>query len=239
MVDMVDLIILGVFFISILIGWFRGAIKEIFSITSWVGSGYLAYKLFPVGLDITRSFITQPLLANLVTGGALFIIFLIILSLLTYSFSSIVRESIFNTADKFCGALFGVVRGIFILAITDFCTTYYIFKEQPEALKKSQLAPYVKNVSQMLFLLLPDSMKTELVNHLGNEKQKELISAFGGKINNSIFANNIQSNKPVEKPSDNNSAKEIAQLGVKKSEPNQNLNKSVRSDLDKFIDQYT
>lgn len=235
---MIDAIILGILFISILIGWFRGSIKEIFSIVSWVGSGYLAYKLFPIGLDITQNFIKQPLLANLVTGGVLFIVFLIILSLLTYSFSSIVRESIFNVADKFCGALFGVVRGILILAVADFCTTYYVFKEQPEVYKTSKLIPYVKNVSQMLFLLLPDNLKSELVNHLGSEKQKELITDFGGKVDNSIFADSIQKSKSVEISLDNNSAEEIAKLGVKRSEPNQTFNKSVRSDLDKFIDQY-
>ena len=252
---MIDAIILGVLFISLLVGWFRGAVKEICSIISWGLSGYLAWALFPLGLDVVREYISQPLLANIITGFSLFIIFMIVLSLLTYLFSTLIRNSVFSVADKFGGALYGVVRGVLIISIAEFGSTYYIFKEPPAMFKQSQLLPYVKNVSQMLFLLLPDKLQQELTGYLSKDKQRELITAFGGKLKNSIFAkknSDQQANSANSSIDDQNSdlpnnfnssensrASELAHLGVKKAEPNPNLNKTTRSDLDKLIDQYT
>lgn len=250
---MIDAIILGVLFISILIGWFRGAVKEICSVISWVLSGYLAWKLFPIGLELVREHISQPLLAKLVTGFSLFVVFMLVLSLLTYLFSALVRNSVFSIADKFCGSLYGIVRGILVIAIVEFGLTYYVFNEPPAAFQQSKLLPYVKNISQMLFLMLPDNIQKELTGYLSKNKQRELIVAFGGKMKDSLFAqknsslastphNSDVDNQPsdtLKEDSQNNRASELAHLGVKKVEPNPNLNKSVRSDLDKLIDQYT
>ncbi len=286
---MIDTIIVCVLLISVLIGWFRGAVKEFCSVISWIGSGFLAYKLFPVGLDIVREFIDQPILANIITGVSLFVIFLIVLSLLTYIFSKIVNESVFSTVDKFCGSLFGLVRGLLVLSIAEFGSTYYIFKEPPEIIKQSNLLPYIKNTAQMMFLLLPEKTQRDLMNYSSKDKQQELIRALGGKLKETIIASQDKNNseistgnqlpsplsgksvnrnsesfvpnvgsssttsssatsttasnsaRPLKKEGADNSesktAKELARLGIKKSEANPNLSKSVRSDLDKFIDQ--
>lgn len=307
---MIDIIITGILLISVLIGWFRGAVKEVCSVISWFGSGYLAYKLFPVGLEIVQEFIEQPILANIITGVLLFVIFLIILSLLTYIFSKIVNESIFSTVDKLCGSLFGLVRGILILSVAEFGATYYIFKETPEVIKQSTLFPYIKNVAQMMFLLLPEKTQRNLMSYSSKDKQQELIRALGGKLKDTIIAsqdstNSINTNtqSPAQMHSTNNArnsessqhgispsqnngttssrdttsssgttssmtpalntetgsndklkatneltasmtnnteskiAKELARLGIRKPEVNPNISKSVRSDLDRFIDQ--
>ena len=287
---MIDTIIVCVLLISVLIGWFRGAVKEVCSVISWVGSGLLAYKLFPAGLDIVREFIDQPILANIITGTSLFVIFLIVLSLLTYIFSKIVNESVFSTVDKFCGSLFGLVRAILVLSIAEFCATYYIFKEPPEIIKQSSLLPYIKNIAQMMFLLLPEKTQRDLMSYSSKDKQQELIQALGGKLKETIIAsqdkNNLEISTGNQLPSlpsgqntthngresfvpnvgssattsssatsttatnsartlkkegvdnsESKTAKDLARLGIKKSEANPNLSKSVRSDLDKFIDQ--
>lgn len=266
---MIDIVIVGTLLISVLIGWVRGAVKEVCSVISWFGSGYLAYRLFPTGLEIVRDFVEQPILANIITGVSLFVIFLIVLSLLTYIFSKIVNESIFSRVDKICGVLFGLVRGILILSVAEFGSTYYIFKEPPEFVTQSTLLPYIKNTAQMMFLLLPEKIQRELMNYSSPEKQQELVKALGGKLketviaikkdDNSVLNNNSNNsnsqNQNANKSQDNTgnsqsdndatenhesqSAKELAHLGVKKTALNPNLSKSVRSDLDKFIEQNT
>ena len=111
----IDILIASILAISILVGFFRGAIKEILTVVSWIGAIFLTILLFPLGKSIISSFIQQPLLVDLITYVVVFVVFLIVLSAFTCVLSSVVKSSVLTMPNRLAGALFGILRGILIL----------------------------------------------------------------------------------------------------------------------------
>ena len=174
----VDIIIGSILAISVLVGFCRGAIKEILTVVSWIGSIVLTILLFPLGKSIISTFIQQPLLVDLVTYIVVFVVFLVILSSFTYLFSSIVKNSALAVPNRLCGGLFGILRGILLLAVLDFGISQFILQDYTEYVKNSQLRPYVKETSKMIFIMLPENLRQSLLKHLSLEQQKALLDNF-------------------------------------------------------------
>ena len=248
----IDILIASILAISVLIGFFRGAIKEILTVASWIGAIFLTILLFPLGKSIISNFVQQPLLVDLITYVVVFVVFLIILSAFTYVFSSIAKSSVLAVPNRICGALFGVLRGILILAVLDFGISQYILHDYEEYVKQSKLRPYVNDTSKMIFIILPDGVRQSILKHLSLEQQKELLNKFNinnNESNTQTIAkqdNNISSsNKNNESISDNNdklstgqTAQELSELKVKQSDSS-NFFKDTKKDLDKLLDTYT
>jgi len=107
-----DFAILGVFFVSTLIGAMRGFTKEILSLFSWGGAISLSYIFLPVGRSLVQPYIGNPMMAD---GAALFctfIISLILLSIIANIIASYIHESSFRGVDHSLGFGFGMLRGV-------------------------------------------------------------------------------------------------------------------------------
>ena len=170
-----DIFIVFVTLTSLFIGWARGGTKEILSVISWVGGGYLTWSLFPYAKDITRSYISHGLIADFVTGCVLFILFLTILSVFNYFCSSFVKQSVLNKADKALGGAFGILRGLVILAIMDLIASQCMFSETPKWLENSKLRPTINTVSNFIILVLPDSVQDSILSYLPQIKKQSLF----------------------------------------------------------------
>ncbi|MBR1944633.1 MAG: CvpA family protein [Alphaproteobacteria bacterium] len=174
----IDISIILVIFISTLIGFCRGAIRELLTIVSWTGAILLTIFFFPFGKSIISNFIQQPLLVDLITYVVVFIVFLVVLSAFTYLFSNIVKNSALAIPNRLCGGIFGILRGVIILALLDFGISQYVLQEYEEYVQTSKLRPYVKETSKMMFIMLPESTRQSLLKHLSLEQQKALLDNF-------------------------------------------------------------
>ena len=249
-----DTVIITLLLISVLIGWVRGAIKEVFTIISWGGSVFFTIRLFPIGHKIVRNFIQQSLFADLITYIFTFITFIFILSALSYFLTKLIRESVFNIPNKILGGIFGIIRGILVIVCINFGLTHYMFSSTsiPLFLQQSQLYPHIQNASQMIFLVLPNNVQHFLLRFLNTDKQKELINNLNNSIQNStpntssgnsqVFAQLKRSMQKAYSNTDvtnNQSAEDLAKLNVKKNSTNDDeIFMKARKDLDKLLDQY-
>lgn len=254
----IDILIASVLIISVLIGFFRGAIKEILTVVSWIGAILLTILLFPLGKNIISNFVQQPLLVDLITYIIVFVVFLVVLSAFTYLFSSIVKNSALAIPNKLCGALFGILRGILILAILDFGISQYILQDYEDYVKESKLRPYIKETSKMIFIMLPENLRQSLLKHLSLDQQKALLDNFNisnNEINTQAIAKQDDNmkignkNKLIKYINDNSkdksnknkvgqTAQELSELKVKETDSS-TFFKDTKKDLDKLLDTYT
>ncbi|MDR0942261.1 MAG: CvpA family protein [Holosporales bacterium] len=181
----VDLFILGVAALSLIIGWIRGATKEILSVVAWVGGIYLAISSFPYAQSFTRSYIKHGLIADFVTACGLFILFLTILSVLNYYCSNFVKKSALNVTDKALGGVFGIGRAVVILAVADLVVNQCVFTDTPKWLEDSKLRPIVGNVSNFMVLIMPKELQDKLLSHMSQMKKESLL----GFIKNDLIEN--------------------------------------------------
>ena len=232
-ISTIDIIMLSIILISTLTGWFRGATKELFTLVSWIGSAYLTIKLFPIGRSIIQNFVTQPLLSDIITGIVIFILFLVILSTVSYLFSNLVKNSLLNIPDKICGCLFGAVRGIFILVCVDFGLTNFI---SDKFVQNSQLHSHLQQITRMTFVLLPESIQQTILNYISPDKQKELISNFKIPVKPNFAQQQLEDK--IKNRSDVKSAEELSKLQVKKSKNgDQEIIEKTHKELDNLLSQ--
>ncbi|MDR1488227.1 MAG: CvpA family protein [Holosporales bacterium] len=172
----VDSFIVIAILISIVIGMIRGSVKEILSLVSWGGSALLTMYLFPYGKEIAREHIKHGLIADIITICILFVVFLTILSILNYICSGIVKKSVFNGVDRFLGGIFGVIRGVIILAAIDMATGQWIITDtSPDWLNGSKLRPHVVEVANFIILMLPEETQNIIVSRMSYMNKQNLM----------------------------------------------------------------
>lgn len=123
----VDGVVAAIIVISALLAYSRGFVREVMSILGWVGATILAF----IFADQAEPLIKQiPVLGDFIGDScelsiiaafaAVFAVSLVVVSIFTPLFSSVVQRSALNGLDQGAGFLFGVLRGILLVAVAFF-----------------------------------------------------------------------------------------------------------------------
>lgn len=166
-VSYLDLIVLGIIIISLVIGFMRGFTQEILGIVGWVGAAFLAIYALPVFKSFARNFISNFLIADIITGVALFLVSLIIFTLICRTISTRVRSSGLGSIDRSLGLFFGGVRGyLFVSLLYLLATSLSKIDSWPESCQKARVLPMLAGGSNFINSLLPANFKTRKADKL-------------------------------------------------------------------------
>lgn len=113
-----DAVILVVIAISLLLGFYRGFVREAFSLAGWVAA-YVVARVFHPALELMLAdSITTPSLRLAAAWGGLFLATLVVVSLAGYMIRSLLEAAGVSLVDRLLGGLFGLARGaILVLAV--------------------------------------------------------------------------------------------------------------------------
>ncbi len=152
--NMVDYGIIAVVLVSTVISIFRGFVKEVISLITWIMAFVIALGFskpaaiyIPKAVDIPSA---RVALAFLV----LFVLVLIIGGIINWVISTLVSKTGLTGTDRSVGMVFGLARGVFIIAIL-------ILLAQLTAMPKenlwqtSILLPQFETVSNWIYAMLP------------------------------------------------------------------------------------
>ena len=188
----VDAFICAVVLFSFIVGWARGATKEILSVVAWIGGGYLAISFFPYAKEFTRAYISHKLIADFVTACGLFILFLTLLSVFNYFCSNLVKKSMLNTTDKALGGIFGIARGVVILAAFDLIINQCMLNETPKFVENSRLRNVVTSFSNFMILVLPEDLQAKILEHMSQVKKQTLMNFIKDRVVDKIIPGDSQ-----------------------------------------------
>ena len=113
--------------LSGVLAYSRGLVREALAILGWVGAAVVAFVFAPQveplvrQIPIVGDFIGDSCeLAIIAAFAAVFAIALIVVSIFTPLFSSVVQRSALGGVDQGLGFFFGVLRGIVLVAVAFF-----------------------------------------------------------------------------------------------------------------------
>ncbi len=107
----VDLITLAVIILSVLIGIFRGFIREALDLASWIAAFAVAVLFVePVG-ELLTPYVAAPHARTFLAGGGLFLGTLIVGGLISFVIGYFIRRTGLSLTDSLLGMAFGLGRG--------------------------------------------------------------------------------------------------------------------------------
>ena len=112
---MVDIVILAVMGISLVFGLFRGLLRELLSLVSWVLAFWIAYRYSANVAEIIDRALQNPTLSQAVSAVLVFVIVLVALMVLTSLIAKVFKATGLAGIDRILGGLFGLGRGVVIL----------------------------------------------------------------------------------------------------------------------------
>ena len=113
----VDFTIIGLILISSVIGLLRGLIKEAFSLVIWVVAIWVGLTFSRELSSFLEGMISYPSARIAAAFAVLFFITLILGALISYLLSELVKKTGLTGSDRFAGMIFGIARGLVVVAI--------------------------------------------------------------------------------------------------------------------------
>lgn len=120
----IDAAVAVVIVLSAILAYSRGFVREVFAILGWVAAAVLAFMFAGQAQPLIRQI---PVLSDflgdscelsmIAAFAAVFAVTLIVVSIFTPLFSSAVQRSALGGIDQALGFLFGVARGVILVAI--------------------------------------------------------------------------------------------------------------------------
>ena len=136
----VDTLILSVIAISSAFGVWRGFIKEILSLLSWIAA-LLVSRVYSESLaGMLGGLIDNPSVRYATAFSILFVIIIMLGTALNHFMSKLLVVTGLKTLDRLLGAVFGVARGTVIVLVVLFILN--VFVSGSEWWQQSTLIPY-------------------------------------------------------------------------------------------------
>ncbi|MFK5998894.1 MAG: CvpA family protein [Rhodobacterales bacterium] len=157
---LVDGVVVLILFVSAILAYSRGLVREVLSIAGWVVAAMLAFIFAPQAEPFVREipyvddFIgTQCQLGIIVAFAAVFAIALILTAIFTPIFSGMVQNSAIGGLDQGLGFVFGVLRGL-VLVLVGLVVYDYIGTPQ-EMVEKSKTKELLTGSKEQMQTMIP------------------------------------------------------------------------------------
>ena len=156
-----DYAVIGVFAVSLVLGAWRGLVREVVSILGWV-IAFLAANLLagPLG-PAMPDFIPTPELRLAAAYVAIFVASLIVTSLLGLLLSKVISAVGLGGIDRLLGMVFGAARGLLILLAAALLAGLTSVPRQPYW-RDSTSGPLLAQAAGILKPLLPQTLVERL-----------------------------------------------------------------------------
>jgi len=166
--NVLDIAVLAVLLLSGLFAMMRGFVQEVLSIAAWVGAGLAALYGLPQARPFAQQYIGNKAWADAAAGGALFLITLVLLSIVTYFIAKQVKGSMLSHLDRSLGFVFGLARGALILCLAYMVAMFMFTPEQGSAkeasgaklpmwISQAKSKPYLEHGAVTISTILPEA----------------------------------------------------------------------------------
>lgn len=158
----IDAVVAIVIILSAILAWSRGFARESLAILGWIAAAVLAFifaaavRPMIAQVPVLERFLSDSCeLATIAGFAVVFALALVVFSIITPLFSSVVQRSAIGGIDQGIGFLFGVARGIVIVAIAFIVYDRVMVSTQLPVVENSRSAQVFSRMSGQLDQQIP------------------------------------------------------------------------------------
>jgi membrane protein required for colicin V production len=165
--QLLDLILAGIMIISGLLALMRGFTREVLSLVAWGAAAVAAYFAIHSRelVGFASQYLQPEIVSKIAVGGAVFLVVLIIVSLISVKLSDVVVDSAAGAFDRTLGFFYGLARGLVLVVIAYLFYGWLIpFDRQEEWVKNARSLPMIQSVGAVILDLVPPDIAETLTN---------------------------------------------------------------------------
>lgn len=153
-----DYAIIAILALSVLVGLWRGLIAEVLALVIWAAAFWVAWTFGPRVAEYFEGHIDVPSARIILAYALCFVTVLIAGALLKFVLGKLVTGTGLSGSDRMLGMLFGLARGVLLVALVVFLLEFTPFTRDPWW-RQSQLLPTFTSTAEWLGEQLPDSVR--------------------------------------------------------------------------------
>ncbi len=161
-ITMLDGILLGITLVSAVLAMVRGFSREVLSLVSWAAAAAAAYLFYQPVLPFVQPYINNETIAKIAAAGAVFLVVLIVVSLITMKIADFIIDSRIGALDRTLGFLFGAARGVLLVVVAMLLFTWAVPDKQPSWITNAKSKPMLDSLGEQLMGLLPKDPESAL-----------------------------------------------------------------------------
>jgi len=204
----IDVAIIIITFISSLVAFSRGFVKEILSILGWtIGSVITIYSI-PFLRPLSQAYIKSQIAADITTSVIVFIAFMVFWIIYSAKLNQKIRSSSLNGLDRGLGFVFGLTKSVLLFTLAFILINWIIPKDkQIDALKDSKLLIVAEALSEPVEALIPKDIakqvkekgSVENIEKTKKDVKKKGTAALFEKLSQPKLEENIKDEKEETK----------------------------------------
>ena len=149
---LIDYILLGLFAVSVLVGFFRGFVREAFSLVVWGAAIYAAWRLGEAPDELLGA-IESPMLRLWAGRAGVFLLVLVAGGLGGFLIGQLVDKTGLTGTDRVLGMAFGAARGVLVVGVAVIVLQFLELEREPWW-SESLLIPYGARAAEVIRDLL-------------------------------------------------------------------------------------
>lgn len=153
----IDYAIIALIFISLIIGLFRGFVREAFSLLTWIVAIWVGLTFGNEVAGVLESVISYPSARIAAAFAILLFLTLILGGIIGLLLGELVKKTGLTGSDRFAGMIFGIGRGLLVVAVLVMLAGLTPLPEDPWW-KESQLIPAFQSLAVWLRDNLPEDI---------------------------------------------------------------------------------
>ncbi len=181
--DLGVLIIVG---LSALLSFYRGFVREMLSLGGWMVASLVTLRFLEPATAYIKPQIKSEVIASGIAAVGLFFITLIVISIVANLLVKFLKPGDrVGLLDNLAGLVFGVARGMLIVAIGFFIMDMVTSGKHPDVVKDAISRPYVEASAKWLKTIAPDYLD-KVTKGKESEGDDDLGEASKKKVNDLI-----------------------------------------------------
>lgn len=165
-ITLLDGILVGFTLVSAMLAMVRGFSREILSIASWIAAAAAAFFLYKPVLPYIQPYIDNPQIAMAASAGAVFIVALIVVTLVTMKIADAIIDSRVGALDRTLGFLYGAARGILVVAVALLFFDWLVGAKPPAWISEAKSRPLLESIGKKIEDMLPDDPENSILKRL-------------------------------------------------------------------------
>lgn len=185
---LIDITLLIMVVISVLFALYRGLVRELLGIASWLLAGFAALYSYKPLQPLMNKMIENEVTAGVVGSLIVALIVLVIMTLINAWIAKRLRQSALSGLDRVLGFAFGIGRAGLLAAICYLgCSMFLPEKKLQEMEEQNISIPYVQVMAGWLEYVIPDNIKDDMKSYEQGKPTDGEVKKIGIELKESVM----------------------------------------------------